>query len=157
MWACGLNSKGLIPGDTLKKQHVSREECRKWFGVPKSKNGYKLRGHTEFSDRVNWLWKRVHQETCRKSRDFGLQFAQGLLYEYSGHGEVDWAEFAVRAVCWFEATKGVKKVHDDFAAQFPSITINLSTGQPVDKNHAGEPVQVQVALFEILKMKPCPP
>jgi hypothetical protein len=49
MWACGLNGKGLIPGDTLKEEHVSRKECRKWFGKPKLNNGYKTRAHTEFT------------------------------------------------------------------------------------------------------------
>jgi hypothetical protein len=137
----------------LKEEHVTKEECCKWFGKPKSKNGYKTRGHTEFTNRVNWLWKWVHQETCRKSRDFGLQFAQGLLYEYSGRGEVDWAEFAVRTVCWFQGTKGVKKVYAEFAAAFPSVTINLATGQPLDKNHVDDQLRVKEASFEILKMK----
>jgi hypothetical protein len=72
MSTCGLNGKGLIPGETLKEEHVNKEECRKWFGEPKSKNGYKTRAHQEFTDRVNWLWKQVHQENCRKSRDVGL-------------------------------------------------------------------------------------
>jgi hypothetical protein len=70
---------------------------------------------------------------------------------------VDWAEFAVRTVCWFQATKGVKKVYADFASAFPSVTINLETGQLLDKNHAGDQLHVQKASFEILKMKPWPP
>jgi hypothetical protein len=51
----------------------------------------------------------------------------------------------------------VKKVYANFAYAIPSVTINLVTGQLMDKNHIGDQLQVQEALFEILKMKPWPP
>jgi hypothetical protein len=52
MWALGLNGSGPIPGSTLRKEHISKAKCVKWFGEPKSKNGYTVGGHFEFEERL---------------------------------------------------------------------------------------------------------
>jgi hypothetical protein len=115
----------------LTEAHVSKAECFKWFGSPKSKNGYIMGQHTQFEERVTWLWRRVHQGSVRKGKDFGLQFAQGIIYEYNGLGEVDWAAYAIRTVNWNRATVGVKKVSNEFLHLHPTYTINISTGEAV--------------------------
>jgi hypothetical protein len=127
MWALGLNGSGPIPGSTLREEHISKAECVKWFGEPKSKNGYRVGGHFEFQDRLSWLWKRVHQGPLRKGKDFGLHFAQGLLYEYTGQGEVDWAALAVKTVKFYRATKGVTPMADEFLSFHPTYTIDICT------------------------------
>ena len=133
---CGLNGHGLIPDHTLTEAHVSKQECVEMFGDKKSNNGYRVSRNPDFIDRVNWLWKRVHQVDKPVNNDVGLHFCQGLLYEHKhGLGKVDWAELAVTTVQWYRTTKGVKKVHDNWAFAFPAYTIDMITRQPVCPVH----------------------
>jgi hypothetical protein len=64
IYACGLNGIGLILGDTVKDEHVSKAECDKRLGAPQSKNGYKMTLHLEMDARWKWLWKHMHQGLC---------------------------------------------------------------------------------------------
>lgn len=156
VYVCGLNGTGLIPGDTLKDEHVSKAQCDKWFGAPKTKNGYTTTLHPEMDARWKWLWKRVHQGLCRKSMDFGLQFAQGLLYEYRGHGECDWASMASRTVCWYGNSKGGKPAFSEFASAYPSVTINLATGQALDTAAFTGNIEI-IHGSAVLRLDPLPP
>jgi len=125
---CGLNGRGLIPDQTLTEMHISKKECIDMFGDKKSNNAYKTPRNSQFIDRVTWLWKRVHQIDKPVNNDVGFHFCQGLLYEhYQGLGTGDWAELAVSTLNWYCTTKGVKKVHPNWAHAFPSITIDLFT------------------------------
>ena len=132
VYVCGLSSDGLIPGKTLTEEHVSKKECESMFGgMVKGHNGYKVRDLNEFHDRIRWLWKRTHQEDGAVNDDFGLNFAQGLLFEYWGRGKVDCASFAVRLCTWFLKTSGVKAVHTEFKWAHPRVAIDWLIGQPV--------------------------
>jgi len=107
---------------------VTKQECADMFGDKKSNNGYRISKNPDFIDHVNWLWKRVRQVDKPVNNDIGFHFCQGLIYEHHhGLGTVDWVELAVSTVNWFHTTKGVKKVHKDWAHTYSSITIDLFT------------------------------
>ena len=125
VYVCGLNPDGLVPGKSLTEEHVTKTECEDMFGgVVKGHNGYRIKDNPAFNNRVAWLWKRTHQEDGRSNNDFGLHFAQGLLYEYWGREKVDWATFALRSVTWFMKSKGLRPVHEDFKFANPTATID---------------------------------
>lgn len=125
-----LNASGLIPGLTLTEQHVSKKECKQMFvyGGDQSNNGYRINAHCSFfNERLQWLWLRVHQVEKPANNDFGLAFAQSIIYEYNTGEEVDWAELAVRTVTRYSRTRGQKQVHPLWAWAHPSVTIDLQT------------------------------
>lgn len=132
-----LNGDGLIPGNTLTELHVSKEECREMFtfGGVQSNNGYKTTNCSFFNDRVQWLWVRIHQQDGPINNDFGIAFAQGLLYEYKTNEEVDWAEFASRTVNRFSRSRGVNQVHPLWAWAHPHVVIDVITGLPTQKDY----------------------
>lgn len=133
-----LNASGLIPGLTLTEQHVSKKECKQMFvyGGDQSNNGYRINAHCSFfNERLQWLWLRVHQVEKPANNDFGLAFAQSIIYEYNTGEEVDWAELAVRTVTRYSRTRGQKQVHPLWAWAHPSVTIDLQTGIPVCTNY----------------------
>lgn len=133
-----LNASGLIPGSTLTEQHVSKEECKQMFhyGGDRSNNGYRINPHCSFfNERLQWLWLRVHQVEKPANNNFGLAFAQALIYEYNTGEEVDWAELAFRTVTRYSKTRGTKQVHPLWAWAHPSVTVNLQTGVPVGTNY----------------------
>jgi hypothetical protein len=81
-----------------------------------------------------------------------LAFAQGLLYEFTRKGEVNWAEYAFRSVSWFGASKGVKPVFLEFP---PTATIDMATGLLVDIT--GVPHVEVIQGKDVLQLKPLPP
>ena len=135
---CKLNDTGLIPGVTLTEEHVSKKECRQMFlyGGERSNNGYRVNTNCSFfNERLQWIWVRVHQVEKPPNNDFGLSFAQSLIYEYKTGEEVDWAELAVRTINRFSRTRGVKQVHPLWAWAHPSVTIDITTGVPIGTNY----------------------
>ena len=139
---CKLNDNGLIPGGTLTEEHVSKDECREMFTYAgdRSNNGYRLTASTTFfNERLQWIWIRVHQVEKPANNDFGLSFAQAILYKYKTVEEVDLAELASRTINRYSRTRGVKQVHPLWAWAHPSVTIDIATGMPVGTNYGHFP------------------
>lgn len=91
----GLNSFGLIPGDTLQDQHVSKAEYNQFWGAKNYHNGarYKRNVSPKMVWRIRNHYQKVFQRPIGQKDEFPWQFGRALLAERNGW-PINWAAYA---------------------------------------------------------------